>query len=100
MTGTQAPSRDAGSTCTRSSTAVRTRRDTPSAWITVLAPVPVLIASLALRPLVQGIAWWVGGVLVAAVLVGVVLAVRRRPPGIRFVALVAAVIASSCAARS
>lgn len=74
------------------------RRDTPSAWVVALAPLPVVIASLALRPLVQGIAWWVGGVVVAAVLVGVLLAVRRRAPGIRFVALVVTVVLCSCAA--
>jgi transglutaminase-like putative cysteine protease len=74
------------------------RPDTPSAWVVALAPVPVLIAALAMRPLVQGVAWWVSGVLVAAVLVGTVLAVRRRPPGVRFVALVVALVVTSCAA--
>ncbi|MBT2503656.1 DUF3488 and transglutaminase-like domain-containing protein [Curtobacterium sp. ISL-83] len=74
------------------------RRDVPSVWVVVLAPVPVLIASLAMRPLVQGIAWWVSGLLIAVVLVGTLLAVRRRAPGIRFVALVAALLACSCAA--
>lgn len=73
-------------------------RDVPSTWVVALAPVPVLIAALAIRPLVQGTAWWVSGVVVVAVLVGVVLAVRRRAPGVRFVALVAAVVACSCAA--
>jgi transglutaminase-like putative cysteine protease len=63
-----------------------------------LAPVPVLIAALAMRPLVQGLAWWLSGILVAAVLVGTMLAVRRRAPGIRFVALVAALVVCSCAA--
>jgi transglutaminase-like putative cysteine protease len=58
----------------------------------------VLIAALAMRPLVQGVAWWVSGVLVAAVLVGTMLAVRRRAPGVRFVALVAALVVCSCAA--
>ncbi|MFS0731404.1 transglutaminaseTgpA domain-containing protein [Curtobacterium sp. 1P10AnD] len=98
MTGTQAPARRGGADVHEILDRPDEQRDTPSAWITVLAPVPVLIAALALRPLVQGIAWWVGGVVVAAVLVAVVLAVRRRAPGIRFVALVAAVIACSCAA--
>ncbi|WP_336697639.1 transglutaminase family protein [Curtobacterium sp. USHLN213] len=74
------------------------RPDSPSPWIVALAPVPVLIAALAMRPLVQGVAWWVSGVLVAAVLVGTMLAVRRRAPGVRFVALVAALVVCSCAA--
>ncbi|MGN6407940.1 MAG: transglutaminaseTgpA domain-containing protein [Curtobacterium sp.] len=74
------------------------RPDSPSPWVVALAPVPVLIAALAMRPLVQGIAWWVSGVLVAAVLVGTMLAVRRRAPGVRFVALVAALVVCSCAA--
>lgn len=74
------------------------RPDSPSPWVVALAPVPVLIAALAMRPLVQGIAWWVSGVLVAAVLVGTVLAVRRRAPGVRFVALVVALVVCSCAA--
>ncbi|ROP61297.1 DUF3488 and transglutaminase-like domain-containing protein [Curtobacterium sp. PhB115] len=73
-------------------------RDTPSTWVVALAPVPVLIAALAIRPLVQGTAWWASGVVVVAVLVAVMLAVRRRAPGIRFVALVAALIVCSCAA--
>ncbi len=73
------------------------RSDAPSAWVVALAPVPVLIAALAVRPLVQGIAWWVSGVLVAAVLVATLLVVRRRAPGIRFVALVVALIVTSCA---
>jgi len=66
--------------------------------VVALAPVPVLIAALAMRPLVQGVAWWISGVLVAAVLVGTMLAVRRRAPGVRFVALVAALVVCSCAA--
>ncbi|KQS14681.1 hypothetical protein ASG04_02230 [Curtobacterium sp. Leaf183] len=70
----------------------------PSAWVVALAPVPVLIAALAFRPLVQGIAWWTSAVAIVVVLVGVVLAVRQRPPGVRFIALVATLIASSCAA--
>ncbi|WP_175470186.1 DUF3488 and transglutaminase-like domain-containing protein [Curtobacterium sp. MCBA15_001] len=70
----------------------------PSTWVVALAPAPVLIAALAFRPLVQGIAWWTSAVLIVVVLVGVVLAVRRRPAGVRFVALVATLIASSCAA--
>ncbi|WP_144713039.1 DUF3488 and transglutaminase-like domain-containing protein [Curtobacterium pusillum] len=74
------------------------RPDSPNPWVVALAPVPVLIAALAMRPLVQGIAWWVSGILVAAVLVGTMLAVRRRAPGIRFVALVAALVVLSCAA--
>ncbi|MCC8908224.1 DUF3488 and transglutaminase-like domain-containing protein [Curtobacterium sp. GD1] len=74
------------------------RPDSPSPWVVALAPVPVLIAALAMRPLVQGVAWWVSGVLVAAVLVGTMLAVRRRAPGVRFVALVAALVVCSCAA--
>ncbi|PCN47036.1 hypothetical protein Csp2054_14440 [Curtobacterium sp. 'Ferrero'] len=98
MSGTQAPARRRGTDVHEILERTDDARDVPSAWITVLAPVPVLIAALAIRPLVQGIAWWVGGVLVAAVLVGVVLAVRRRAPGVRFVALVVAVIACSCAA--
>ncbi|MBA8990956.1 transglutaminase-like putative cysteine protease [Curtobacterium pusillum] len=74
------------------------RPDASNPWVVAVAPVPVLIAALAMRPLVQGIAWWVSGVLVAAVLVGTMLAVRRRAPGIRFVALVAALVVCSCAA--
>lgn len=73
-------------------------RDVPSAWVVALAPVPVLLAALAIRPLVQGIAWWTSGVVVVAVLVAVMLAVRRQTPGIRFVVLVGTVIACSCAA--
>ncbi|WP_248703771.1 DUF3488 and transglutaminase-like domain-containing protein [Curtobacterium sp. MWU13-2055] len=73
-------------------------RDTPSTWVVALAPVPVLIAALAIRPLVQGTAWWVSGVVVVAVLVAVMLAVRRRAPGVRFVALVATLVLCSCAA--
>ncbi len=98
MTGTQAPSRRRGTDVHEILDRPDDQRDTPSPWIVVLAPVPVLIAALALRPLVQGIAWWVGGVVAVAVLVAVVLAVRRRPPGVRFVALVVTVIACSCAA--
>lgn len=74
------------------------RPDSPNPWVVALAPVPVLVAALAVRPLVQGTAWWVSGVVVVAVLVAVMLAVRRRAPGIRFVALVAALIVCSCAA--
>lgn len=74
------------------------RPDSPNPWVVALAPVPVLIAALAMRPLVQGIAWWVSGILIAAVLVGTMLAVRRRAPGVRFVALVAALVVVSCAA--
>lgn len=74
------------------------RADSPNPWVVALAPVPVLIAALAMRPLVQGVAWWISGVLVAAVLVGTMLAVRRRAPGVRFVALVAALVVCSCAA--
>ncbi|MGU3409604.1 transglutaminaseTgpA domain-containing protein [Microbacterium sp. M1A1_1b] len=70
----------------------------PSPWVVALAPVPVLIAALAFRPLVQGVAWWTSAVAIVVVLVGVVLTVRRRPPGVRFVALVATLIACSCAA--
>ncbi|WP_420368545.1 transglutaminaseTgpA domain-containing protein [Curtobacterium sp. L1-20] len=89
-----APTRSGG----RAADDGRERPDSPDAWVVVLAPVPVLIAALAMRPLVQGVAWWISGVLVAAVLVGTVLAVRRRPPGVRFVALVAALLVTSCAA--
>ncbi|MEK6343185.1 MAG: hypothetical protein V4737_04980, partial [Curtobacterium sp.] len=66
MTGTQAPVRRRGVDVHEILDRPDDQRDTPSAWITVLAPVPVLIAALALRPLVQGIAWWVGGVVAAA----------------------------------
>ncbi|MDM7890697.1 transglutaminaseTgpA domain-containing protein [Curtobacterium caseinilyticum] len=74
------------------------RPDTPSAWVVALAPLPVLIGALAMRPLVQGIAWWVSGVVFAAVLVCVVLAVRRRAPGVRFIALVTTLVIGSCVA--
>ena len=73
-------------------------RAAPSPWVIALAPVPVLLAALAFRPLVQGIAWWTSALAIVVVLVGVVLAVRRRSPGVRFVALVATLIACSCAA--
>lgn len=73
-------------------------RAAPSPWVIALAPVPVLLAALAFRPLVQGIAWWTSALVIVVVLVGVVLAVRRRSPGVRFVALVATLIACSCAA--
>ncbi|MEN0103762.1 MAG: DUF3488 and transglutaminase-like domain-containing protein, partial [Curtobacterium sp.] len=73
-------------------------RAAPSPWVIALAPVPVLLAALAFRPLVQGIAWWTSALAIVVVLVGVVLAVRRRSPGVRFVALVATLIACSCVA--
>ncbi|ROP61024.1 transglutaminase superfamily protein [Curtobacterium sp. PhB130] len=73
-------------------------RPAPSTWVVALAPVPVLIAALAFRPLVQGIAWWTSALVITVVLVAVVLSVRRRAPGVRFIALVAALIACSCAA--
>lgn len=97
MSGTAAPSRrpvDVREVLDRDDDT----RDTPSTWVVALAPVPVLVAALAIRPLVQGTAWWVSGVVVVAVLVAVMLAVRRRPPGIRFVALVATLVLCSCAA--
>lgn len=34
------------------------RPDRPDARVVALAPVPVLVAALAIRPLVQGTAWW------------------------------------------
>ncbi len=74
------------------------RPDAPSAWLVALAPVPVLVAALAMRPLVQGIGWWLSGVVFAAVLVAALLTVRRRAPGVRFVVLVAVLVAGSCAA--
>ncbi|MGN8048929.1 transglutaminaseTgpA domain-containing protein [Curtobacterium sp. 22159] len=98
MSGVQTRTRSARSEARPDPDARAERPDSPSPWVVALAPVPVLIAALAMRPLVQGIAWWVSGVLVVAVLVGTVLAVRRRAPGVRFVALVAALIVSSCAA--
>jgi transglutaminase-like putative cysteine protease len=72
------------------------RPDSPDARVVALAPVPVLVAALAMRPLVQGTAWWVSGVVVTAVLVAVLLAFRSRPRGVRFVALVATLIVTSC----
>jgi hypothetical protein len=72
--------------------------DTPDARVVALAPVPVLIAALAMRPLVQGVSWWVSGVVFVAVLVAVLLAVRTRPRGVRFVALVATLVVGSCLA--
>ncbi len=74
------------------------RADAPSTWVVALAPVPVLVAALSMRPLVQGLTWWAAGVVFAAVLVLVVLAVRRRAPGVRFIALVVALVVGSCAA--
>ncbi|WIB25764.1 DUF3488 and transglutaminase-like domain-containing protein [Curtobacterium sp. MCSS17_015] len=73
------------------------RHDGPDARVVALAPVPVLIAALAMRPLLQGISWWVSGGVVVAVLVAVVLAVRSRPRGVRFAALVGALVLGSCA---
>ncbi len=75
-----------------------TRSDAPSAWIVALAPVPVIVAALAMRPLVQGAQWWLSGVVFTAVLVAVMLVVRRRAPGVRFIALVATLVLGSCAA--
>ncbi|UFU13378.1 DUF3488 and transglutaminase-like domain-containing protein [Curtobacterium sp. C1] len=75
-----------------------TRSDAPSAWIVALAPVPVIVAALAMRPLVQGTQWWLSGVVFTAVLVAVLLVVRRRAPGVRFIALVATLVLGSCAA--
>jgi transglutaminase-like putative cysteine protease len=72
--------------------------DAPAARVVALAPVPVLVAALAMRPLVQGISWWLSGVVFTAVLVAVLLAVRSRPRGVRFVALVATLVLGSCAA--
>ena len=72
--------------------------DTPGAWVVALAPLPVLVAALAMRPLVQGISWWLSGAVFTAVLVAVLLAVRARPRGVRFVALVATLVLGSCAA--
>lgn len=74
------------------------RSDVPSPWVVALAPLPVLIAALSMRPLVQGTLWWVSGVVFTAVLVGVVLAVRRRAPGVRFIALVTTLVLGSCVA--
>ncbi|NUU28433.1 transglutaminase domain-containing protein, partial [Curtobacterium albidum] len=74
-----------------------TRSDAPSAWIVALAPVPVIVAALAMRPLVQGAQWWLSGVVFTAVLVAVMLVVRRRAPGVRFIALVATLVLGSCA---
>lgn len=74
------------------------RSDVPSPWVVALAPLPVLVAALAMRPLVQGSAWWLSGVVFTAVLVAVVLAVRRRAPGVRFIALVATLVVGSCVA--
>ncbi|WP_144762977.1 DUF3488 and transglutaminase-like domain-containing protein [Curtobacterium sp. 9128] len=73
-------------------------RPAVSPWVVLLAPVPVLVAALAFRPLVQGIAWWTSALAIVVVLVGVVLSVRRRPPGVRFIALVGTLVACSCAA--
>ena len=74
------------------------RTDVPSPWVVALAPLPVLVAALAMRPLVQGTLWWFSGLVFAAVLVGVVLAVRRRAPGVRFIALVSTLVIGSCVA--
>ncbi|MFZ7086826.1 transglutaminaseTgpA domain-containing protein [Curtobacterium sp. RRHDQ10] len=70
----------------------------PSAWLVVAAPVPVLVASLALRPLVQGIAWWMSALVVTVVVVAVMLAFRQRSRLARFVALVVTLVAGSSAA--
>ena len=72
--------------------------DIPSRLLVIVAAAPVAIAALAMRPLIQGIAWWLSGLAIAAVLVAVMLAVRQRRRGMRFAVLVAAVIATACAA--
>jgi hypothetical protein len=72
--------------------------DVPSRWLVVVAPAPVVAASLALRPLVQGVGWWASAIVVAALVVAVLLAVRKQSRGVRFVALVAALVGTSCAA--
>ncbi|WP_146240198.1 DUF3488 and transglutaminase-like domain-containing protein [Curtobacterium sp. MCSS17_008] len=100
MSGTSTTARAHGRTDTPSPGAARSaeRPDAPSPWVVALAPLPVLVAALAMRPLVQGTAWWVSGVAFAAVLVAVVLAVRRRAPGVRFIALVTTLVVGSCVA--
>ncbi|PZF63322.1 hypothetical protein DEI81_07905 [Curtobacterium sp. MCBD17_013] len=70
---------------------------TPSRTLVAAAALPVVVASLAVRPLVQGIAWWVSALVVTALLVGVMLAVRTRPRWARFVALVVTLVGGSCA---
>jgi transglutaminase-like putative cysteine protease len=72
--------------------------DVPSRWVVLLAAAPLVVASLAFRPLVQGIGWWVSAVVVVAIVVAVMLAVRKQSRGVRFVALVAALVGTSCAA--
>jgi hypothetical protein len=73
-------------------------RPAPAAAVVALAAVPVMIAALAFRPLVQGVAWWTSALVIVVVLVGVMLTVRRRPAGVRFIALVSTLVATSCAA--
>jgi transglutaminase-like putative cysteine protease len=73
------------------------RDDVPSAWVVALSPLPVLVAALAMRPLLQGVSWWVSGVVVVALLVAVLLTVRNRSRGARFVALVVTLVVASCA---
>jgi transglutaminase-like putative cysteine protease len=71
--------------------------DVPSTWVVAVSPVPALVAALAMRPLLQGVSWWASGVVVVALLVAVLLAVRTRSRGVRFVALVATLVVASCA---
>ncbi|WP_066522585.1 transglutaminase family protein [Curtobacterium ammoniigenes] len=75
----------------------RRESDTPSAWVVVASVLPVLIAALALRPLVQGIAWWWIAVVATAATTGLMVAARRSGRGLRFVVLVVALVAVSCA---
>jgi transglutaminase-like putative cysteine protease len=70
----------------------------PSVWLVIAAPAPALIAALALRPLVQGIAWWMSALVITVVVVAVMLAVRQRSRLARLIALLVSLVACSSAA--
>jgi transglutaminase-like putative cysteine protease len=72
--------------------------DVPSPWVVILAPAPVIVASLAGRQLIAGLNWWWTALVVTLVVTAVQLWFRKRSRGARFVALVIALIATSCTA--
>lgn len=99
MTGTL--DRGPGATRTRVPRPERTERrkrepEIPPIAVVLMTPVPVLAAALALRPLVQGIAWWWTAVVIVGVVTALMCAARRSPRGLRFVVLVAALLGASC----
>jgi transglutaminase-like putative cysteine protease len=70
--------------------------DVPTRWVVLLAAAPTVAAALEIRILVQGIAWWWTSVVLVAILVGVLMTLRKRSRGARFVAVVVTLIAESC----